>query len=95
MRIVMLQVKILRREVINVHDTTRHVQRGERSWLTYVQLTHGINMVLVHMHVAHVDDQVAHTQSAYVRHHVREQRIRSDIERHSESQVARALVHAT
>ena len=49
-------------------------------------------MVVVEMAVAAGPDEVADVEVALLRHHVREQRIAGDVERHAEEDVGAALV---
>ena len=52
-----------------------------------------IEMVQIQVAVAAGPDEIAHIQIALLRDHVREQRIRSDVERHAQEDVGAALIH--
>lgn len=52
-----------------------------------------LDVILVHMRIAHLEDKLLGFAARKVSNHVREEGVRGDIEGHAESEVAGALVH--
>ena len=52
-----------------------------------------LKVIGLQMAIAAHPDKIAHIQIALVRHHVGEQGIRRDVERHAQKNVGAALVH--
>src|SRR5687767_8515743 len=92
MRIVILQSEVVVLEIeqalhggIELHD--RETARGARKLLARL-----VEVVEIKMRVAVGMHEVAGPESAYLRHHHREQRVRSDIERDAEKKVGAPLI---
>ena len=51
-----------------------------------------LHVVQIQVAIATGPDEIAHVQIALLRHHVRQQRVGSDIERHSQEDIGAALI---
>src|SRR4051794_12868111 len=68
-----------------------HLRKGARR--ARQLLTRLIEMVQVEMRVAKREHELTWLEPGHLRHHEREERIRSDVERHAEEKIGAALVH--
>lgn len=95
MRTIALDDEILEGPAVHIAippRAVRDLQAREVARLPLQLLLERLHVVAVHVRVAHDVRQAARDQVARVRHHVRQQRVARDVERHAEAHVAGALV---
>ena len=93
MRLIIFHLKVLGEPPVDISALLpANGQLGEVARLALELDPEGVEVVQVDVGVAHDVYKVAGRQVAHVRQHVRQQRIRRDVERHAEAHVARALV---
>lgn len=69
------------------------LQLRERERVTAELLLHLLEVIRVDVRVAARPDEVTHLQSGLLRHHVRQQCVGRDVERHTEEHIRAALIH--
>ena len=90
--IVVFQFEIFKMEVENVLYIRIQFHRGERARSSRELQARLFQMVEIEMRVARSVNEVASAESAYLRHHLQEKCIRSNVERHSQERVGRTLI---
>src|SRR5436305_3483236 len=92
MRVVANELEIFELKVVNVFD--RRIQFHPGQWPTRAGelLVRLVEMVFVKMQIAERVYKITGGQIHDLRHHQREQRIRRDVERHTEKQICAALI---
>src|SRR5690606_10614362 len=78
--------------VIEDRVARRQAQHGERVWLAAELLGDLLNVIVVDVAVATGPDELARPVSGLRRHHVGQQGIAGEVERHAEEKVGAALV---
>src|SRR6478609_2920845 len=90
--LVALDHDVLETEVVDVGDGGVEAEGGQRPGFAG-QLPSGlVEVVQIEMGVAEGVDEVAHREVTDLRYQVGQQRVRGDVERHTEEDVGRALV---
>src|SRR6266853_1693827 len=92
-RVVCLEVEILVTEIEDVPYRRVEPHARQRPRRASELLSRLLHMVRVEVRIAEGMHEFARLQLTYLRHHQREQRIGSDVERHTEENVRAALVH--
>ena len=92
MRVVPDDLHRLGREVVDGAAGGIESQLGKLARLAGQLLAGLVEMVAVEVRVAERVDEVPDLEVAHLRDHVREERVRRDVERHAEEEVARALI---
>src|SRR6185295_5339800 len=90
--LVVHELKIIERVVENAGRTAHEVELRQRERYARQLLVYLLQMVRIEMAIATGPHEVADLEIALLREHVREQRIRGDIERHAQKNVRAALV---
>src|SRR5690349_5096238 len=90
--VVAFESKIFESEVLDALALRVHHQLGQRTRLARELQLRLFEVVRIKVRVAKGVDEVSYLKIAYLRHHMGEKRIGSDVEGHTEERVSRALV---
>ena len=93
MRIVSLHNEIIADKFVYLLDLSLETQLWEGARFTLQLLVERVDVIPVDVRVSKLDNELVRLRVRDVRDHVGEERIRRDVERYSESQICRALVH--
>lgn len=91
-RIISEQLEVLIAEVENVTHLRIEFHLRERTKFARQLQSHLIEMIVVDMRIAERMDKLSCFEPGNVRNHLQQQRVRSDVERHSEENIRAALV---
>src|SRR5574343_609017 len=87
------QLDRVHRELIDVLDGWIELQRWRwEDWVVCL-LAYLIHVVLVHMRITKDQSKFVNSVTADLRNHVRQQRVRGDVEWNAKKQISRTLVH--
>lgn len=92
MRIVAVHSEVFDREVEDAFGCTNDVQRWQFPCFARELPPYLLEVVLVDVRVTARPDKLTHLQAADRRHHMRQQCIAGDVERHAEEHIGAALV---
>ena len=87
------QLEVLEAEVVDVHLLRIELEQGERVRDSFELLLKRLDVIRVHMGVAEGVDEFTALETANLGKHASHQGVAGDVERHSEAQIARTLVH--
>ena len=91
-RIVVVHPEIFEREVEERLGRPNDIQRGQFPCFARKLPAHLLEVVLVDVRVTARPNELTHLQTANCRHHVRQQRVAGDVERHTEEHIRATLV---
>ena len=92
MWIVAGEFEIFELEVVNVFDGRIQFHPRQRPEIAGKLLPRLVEMVFIKVQIAKGVNEIARREIDDLRRHHREQRIRSDVERHAEKQIGAALI---
>ena len=88
-----MRTEVRELEAVNVLDLRVDVESRERAGRALQLLLERLNVVEVHVRIAHDVDEVTRLEVADLSDHPREQRVGGDVKRHAEAHIAGALIH--
>ena len=92
MRIVVQQGDVFVAKVKQAFDARIKAERGQGSKVATQLKANLVRMIGINMGVAKAVDEVAYLEAEVLRHHVNEERVRSNVERNPQENVGGALV---
>src|SRR3989338_1573610 len=92
MRVIPFQREILELELENISHARIEQHRRQRARLTQQLLARLFHVVRINVRIAKGVHEITWLESAYLRHHQREQCVGGDVERYAEENVRAALV---
>ena len=92
-RLVAQELEVRGLEAVDVLDVWVHTEHGEGPRRPFQLCLQWLDVVVVHMRVAHRVDEFARLEAAHLRHHARQERVGGDVEGHAETHIARTLIH--